>query len=97
MVGSFVVNFSHVINFLFLSLKFIVGIKPKQISVSKKSTRSSSGFVAFNTLDEAVHGLVLCNHELVYEQYVRNPYVFKLTFSWDGKSPANSIATSAGN
>uniref|UniRef100_A0A0A9Y2R6 Heterogeneous nuclear ribonucleoprotein L n=1 Tax=Lygus hesperus TaxID=30085 RepID=A0A0A9Y2R6_LYGHE len=56
--------------------------KPSQVKLfPKKGDRSSSGLVEFETLDDAVNCLVICNHMPIKNAESKFPYVLKLCFS----------------
>ncbi|KAI1695515.1 RNA recognition motif domain-containing protein [Ditylenchus destructor] len=58
-------------------------ILPKTITFTKRnnSQRSSSGFIALQSVEEATAGLALCNHKPMNEPGAKNPYYFKLCFA----------------
>eukprot|EP00095_Tigriopus_kingsejongensis_P004688 snap_masked-scaffold678_size113531-processed-gene-0.4 protein:Tk04688 transcript:snap_masked-scaffold678_size113531-processed-gene-0.4-mRNA-1 annotation:"heterogeneous nuclear ribonucleoprotein l isoform x3" len=56
--------------------------KPKCIKMfPSKTERSSSGLIEFETLSEALEGLVMCNHYPVPNANSKFPYIMKLCFS----------------
>ena len=56
--------------------------KPKCVKMfPSKTERSSSGLIEFETLAEALEGLVICNHHPVPNSSSKFPYIMKLCFS----------------
>ncbi|BES88397.1 RRM [Nesidiocoris tenuis] len=56
--------------------------KPLQVKLfPKKGDRSSSGLMEFETLEDAVNCLVLCNHMPIKHAESKFPYMMKLCFS----------------
>ena len=56
--------------------------KPKNVKMfPSKTERSSSGLIEFETLPEALEGLVLCNHQPIPNPNGQFPYIMKLCFS----------------
>ena len=56
--------------------------KPKCVKMfPSKTERSSSGLIEFETLAEALEGLVICNHYPVPNSSSKFPYIMKLCFS----------------
>ncbi|TRY79662.1 hypothetical protein TCAL_07302 [Tigriopus californicus] len=63
--------------------------KPKCIKMfPSKTERSSSGLIEFETLSEALEGLVMCNHHPVPNASSKFPYIMKLCFSSSRSIPA---------
>ena len=56
--------------------------KPKCVKMfPSKTERSSSGLIEFETLPEALEGLVVCNHQPIPNPNGKFPYIMKLCFS----------------
>ena len=56
--------------------------KPKCVKMfPSKTERSSSGLIEFESLSEALEGLVVCNHQPVANPNGKFPYIMKLCFS----------------
>ena len=56
--------------------------KPKCVKMfPSKTERSSSGLIEFETLNDALEGLVVCNHQPIPNPNGKFPYIMKLCFS----------------
>ena len=56
--------------------------KPKCVKMfPSKTERSSSGLIEFESLSDALEGLVICNHQPVANPNGKFPYIMKLCFS----------------
>ena len=56
--------------------------KPKCVKMfPSKTERSSSGLIEFESLSDALEGLVICNHQPVPNPNGKFPYIMKLCFS----------------
>jgi heterogeneous nuclear ribonucleoprotein L len=56
--------------------------KPKCVKMfPSKTERSSSGLIEFESLGDALEGLVICNHQPVANPNSKFPYIMKLCFS----------------
>ena len=63
--------------------------KPKCVKMfPSKTERSSSGLIEFETLAEALEGLVTCNHQPIPNPNGKFPYIMKLCFSSSRSIPA---------
>jgi len=63
--------------------------KPKCVKMfPSKTERSSSGLIEFESLSDALEGLVICNHQPVPNPNGKFPYIMKLCFSSSRSIPA---------
>jgi len=63
--------------------------KPKCVKMfPSKTERSSSGLIEFETLPDALEGLVICNHQPIPNPNGKFPYIMKLCFSSSRSIPA---------
>jgi len=63
--------------------------KPKCVKMfPSKTERSSSGLIEFESLSDALEGLVICNHQPVANPNGKFPYIMKLCFSSSRSIPA---------
>ncbi|GAU96767.1 hypothetical protein RvY_08159 [Ramazzottius varieornatus] len=62
--------------------------RPQVTIMHGKSDRSTSGFVEWETVEEAVEALILANHTEMPNKRPGHPYLFKVCFSQPGRPAA---------